>query len=33
MLTLLDEVKPQKKTDFAVPLRDFADAAGRRSWS
>ena len=27
----VDPVKPKRKTDFSVPLRDFADQAGRRS--
>ncbi|MHC4548000.1 MAG: DUF58 domain-containing protein [Planctomycetota bacterium] len=31
ILTLVDPVKPKRKTDFSVPLRDFADAAGRRA--
>lgn len=31
ILTLVDPVKPKRKTDFSVPLRDFADRAGRRS--
>lgn len=31
ILTLVDPVKPKRKTDFSVPLRDFADQAGRRS--
>ena len=31
MLALVDPVKPRRKTDFSVPLRDFADLAGRRS--
>ncbi len=31
ILTLVDPVKPKRKTDFSIPLRDFADQAGRRS--
>ena len=31
ILTLVDPVKPKRKTDFSVPLHDFADQAGRRS--
>jgi uncharacterized protein (DUF58 family) len=31
ILTLVEPVKPKRKTDFSVPLRDFADLAGRRS--
>jgi uncharacterized protein (DUF58 family) len=31
ILTMVEPMKPQRKSDFAVPLRDFADAAGRRS--
>ena len=31
LLKLVDPVKPRRKTDFSVPLRDFADQAGRRS--
>jgi len=31
ILTLVEPVEPKRKTDFAVPLRDFADLAGRRS--
>jgi len=31
ILGMVEPLKPRRKTDFAVPLRDFADAAGRRS--
>jgi uncharacterized protein (DUF58 family) len=31
ILDLADPVKPRRKTDFSVPLRDFADHAGRRA--
>jgi len=31
ILTMVEPLKPHNKTDFAAPLRDFADAAGRRS--
>ncbi len=31
ILTLVEPLQPQRKTDFSVPLRDFADQAGRRS--
>jgi uncharacterized protein (DUF58 family) len=31
ILTLVDPVKPKRKTDLSIPLRDFADQAGRRS--
>jgi len=31
ILTLVEPLKPQRKTDFSLPLRDFADQAGRRS--
>jgi uncharacterized protein (DUF58 family) len=31
LLTLVEPVKPKRKTDFGAPMRDFADMAGRRS--
>jgi uncharacterized protein (DUF58 family) len=31
ILTLVEPVKPKRKTDFSVPLRNFAELAGRRS--
>jgi len=31
ILTVVDEAKPRRKTDFAAPLRDVSEAAGRRS--
>ena len=31
ILTVVDEAKPERKTDFSVPLRDVSEAAGRRS--
>jgi len=31
ILTLVEPVKPQRKTDLSLPLRDFADRAGRRA--
>jgi uncharacterized protein (DUF58 family) len=30
-LALAEPVKPKRKTDFSVPLRDFAEVGGRRS--
>jgi len=31
LLTLVDAAKPERKTDFSAPLREFAEQAGRRS--
>jgi len=31
ILTLVEPIKPRRKTDFSVPMRDFAERAGRRS--
>jgi uncharacterized protein (DUF58 family) len=31
ILTMVEPVKPRKKTDLSLPLRDFADQAGRRA--
>ena len=31
ILTLVDPIAPKRKTDFSIPLRDFADQAGRRA--
>jgi uncharacterized protein (DUF58 family) len=31
ILSLVEPVAPRRKTDFSVPLRDFADHAGRRA--
>jgi uncharacterized protein (DUF58 family) len=31
ILTMVEPVKPRKKTDLSHPLRDFADQAGRRA--
>ncbi len=31
ILQMAEPIKPKRKTDFSVPLRDFADQSGRRS--